>query len=128
MSASPVPRAMDAHTTAALATVLHNTNCAAMAENLRMRRALLQVRQAVLEGNRARALFRLRQALNEPFRAPPRRRSHLLCAACGSRTNAVWQVEAIGRWHNLPPHQRQLCQPCYSMQPCSRETSDYRMP
>ena len=118
---------MDAPTTAALATVLHHTNCAAMAENVRLRRALLQVRQAVLEGNRARALFRLRQALNEPFRAPPRRRSHLLCAACGSRTNAVWQVEAIGRWHNLPPHQRQLCKPCYRMQPCSRQTSGYSM-
>ena len=108
---------MDARAAAALSVVLREANCAALAKNARLRQALLHVRQAVLEGNRARALFRLRQALNEPPRAPPRARSHLLCAACGSRATKVWQVEAVGRWQNLPPQQRQLCRACYRMQP-----------
>ena len=109
---------MDARTTAALAAVLRDANCAAVAENVRLRQALRHAREAVLEGNRARALHRLAQALNEPPRAPPRTaRGHLLCALCGSRARAVWQVEAVGRWRDLPPQRRELCRACYRMQP-----------
>ena len=99
---------MDARTTAALAAVLRDANCAAVAENARLRQALRHAREAVLQGDRARALHRLAQALGEPPRAPPRTaRGHLLCAACGSRASAVWQLE----------DGRELCRACYRMQP-----------
>ena len=108
---------MDARTTAALAAVLRQANCDAAAENVRLRQALRHARQAVLEGNRARALHRLAQALNEQPRAPPRTRGHLRCAMCGNRALAVWQMPAVGRWRDLPPNRRELCRACYRMQP-----------
>ena len=109
---------MDARTTAALAVVLRDANCAAVAENVRLRQALRHAREAVLQGDRARALHRLAQALGEPPRAPPRTaREHLLCAACGSRASEVWQVEPVGRWQGLPPERRQLCRACDRMRP-----------
>ena len=109
---------MDARTTAALAAVLRDANCAAVADNARLRQVLRHARAAVLQGDRARALHRLAQALGEPPRAPPRTaRGHLFCASCGSRARAVWQVEAVGRWRDLPPEQRQLCRACYRMRP-----------
>ena len=98
---------MDARTTAALAAVLRDANCAAVADNARLRQALRHARAAVLQGDRARALHRLAQALGEQPRAPPRTaRGHLFCALCGSRARAVWQVEAVGRWQDLPPQRR----------------------
>ena len=108
---------MDARTTAALAAVLSQANCDAAAENVRLRQELRHVRQAVLEGNRARALHRLALALNEHPGAPPRARGHLLCAICGNRARRVWQMPAVGRWRDLPPERRELCGACYRMQP-----------
>ena len=100
------PVAMDARTAAALAVVLREANCAAVAEIARLRQAVRHARQAVLEGNRTRALHRLAQALNEPPRAPPRTaRGHLLCGACGVRASTVWQLE----------DGRELCRACYRM-------------
>ena len=58
---------MDARTTAALAAVLREANCAALAENARLRQALRHARQAVLQGDRAMALHRLYQ---RPYRNP----------------------------------------------------------
>ena len=98
--------AMDARTSAALAVVLREANCAAIAELARLRQTVRHARQAVLEGNRTRALHRLAQALNEPPRAPPRTaRGHLLCGACGVRASTVWQLE----------DGRELCCACYRM-------------
>ena len=100
---SVCPVAMDARTAAALAVVLREANCAAVAEIARLRQAVRHARQAVLEGNRTRALHRLAQALNEP---PPRAaRGHLLCGACGVRASAVWQLQ----------DGRELCRACYRM-------------
>ena len=112
---------MDARTTAAaraVALLVRDANCAAVADNARLRQALRHARAAVLQGDRAMALHRLAQALGEPPRAPPRTtRGHLFCALCGSRARAVWQVEAVGRWQDLPPQRRQLCRACFRMQP-----------
>ena len=97
---------MDARTAAALAVVLREANCAAVAEIARLRQAVRHARQAVLEGNRTRALRRLAQALNEPPRAPPRTaRGHLLCGECGVRASTGWQLE----------DGRELCRACYRM-------------
>ena len=108
---------MDARTTAALAAVLRQANCDAAAENARLRQELRHVRQAVLEGNRDRALRRLSLALNEHPGAPPRTRGPFLCAMCGNRARRIWQMPAVGRWRDLPPDRRELCGACYRMQP-----------
>ncbi len=90
---------MDARAAAALAVVLREANCAALAELARLRQAVRHARQAVLDGTRPWARHRLAQALNEPPRAPPRAaRGHLLCGA-------VWQLE----------DGRELCRACYRM-------------
>ena len=110
---------MDARTTAALATVLREANCDAAAENARLRQELRHVRQAVLEGNRDRALRRLSLALNEPPVAPLRSRPRgpYVCGMCGTRARTVWVMAAEGRWRDLPPNRRELCGACYRMQP-----------
>ena len=109
---------MDARTTAALAAVLRDANCAAVAKNARLRQALRHAREAVLQGDKARALHRLAQALGEPPRAPPRTaRGHLFCALCGGRAASVVQMHAVGRWQDLPPQRRPLCRACFRMQP-----------
>ena len=109
---------MDARTTAALAAVLRDANCAAVAENARLRQALRHAREAVLQGDRALALRCLADALNEappqPPPQPPRTARGHLCAMCGGRARAV---EPVGRWQGLPPERRQLCRACYRMRP-----------
>ena len=64
---------MDARTTAAaraVALLVRDANCAAIADNARLRQALRHARQAVLQCDRAMALHRL---ANELPRAPPLR-------------------------------------------------------
>ena len=82
---------MDARTTAALATVLREANCEAARENVRLRRELLIVRQAFLEGDRHRALRHLSLALNLPPVAA-RSRGPFVCGLCGDRARTVWQM------------------------------------
>ena len=107
---------MDARTTAALATVLREANCEAARENARLRRHLLMVRQAFLEGDRRRALRHLSLALNAPPVAA-RSRGPFVCGLCGDRARTVWTMAAEGRWRNVDSTGRQLCGPCYRMQP-----------
>ena len=115
---------MDARTTAAaraVALLVRDANCAAVAENARLRQALRRAREAVLQGDRALALRRMADALNEappqPPPQPPRTARGHLCAMCGDRARAAWQVEPVGRWQGLPPERRQLCRACYRMRP-----------
>ena len=110
----------DARTTAAakaVAVLVREGNCAAVAENARLRQALRHAREAVLQGDRALALRCLADALNEaqPPPQPPAARGHL-CAMCGGRARTVWQVEPVGRWQGLAPPLRQLCRRCHRMQ------------
>ena len=111
---------MDARTTAALSAVLRQANCDAAAENARLRQELRHVRQAVLEGNRDRALRRLSLALNEPPGAPLRSRCSrgpFVCGMCGTRARNVWTMAAESRCRDLPPQRRMLCGACYRLQP-----------
>ena len=105
---------MDARTTAALAAVLRDANCAAVADNARLRQALRRAREAVLQGDRALALRCLADALGEAH-VPPAAHGHL-CAMCGGRARTVWQVEPVGRWQGLAPPLRQLCRRCHRTQ------------
>ena len=114
---------MDARTTAAARAVgllVCQANDAAVTENVRLRCAVERARLAIEQGDRPLAMRLLANALNqEPAPAAPvasRARGHD-CALCGVRKRTVVQMNATGRWSNLPPRQRQLCMPCYRMQP-----------
>ena len=116
---------MDARTTAAaraVALLVRQANDSAVEENVRLRRAVERARLAIEQGNRPLALRRLAEALGQepaPKAAPAaalRARGHD-CALCGVRARTVVQMNATGRWQGLPPQQRQLCMPCYRMQP-----------
>ena len=109
---------MDARTTAAaraVALLVRDANCAAVADNARLRQALRRAREAVLQGDRALALRCLADALGEAPPQPFAARGHL-CAMCGGRARTVWQVEPVGRWQGLAPPLRQLCRRCHRMQ------------
>ena len=114
---------MDARTTAcvrAVNLVVCQANDAAVTENIKLRCAVERARLAIEQGDRPLAMRLLANALNqEPAPAAPaasRARGHD-CALCGVRKRTVVQMNATGRWSNLPPRQRQLCMPCYRMQP-----------
>ena len=107
---------MDARTFAALATVLRESNCETARELARLRRQLFIVRHAFLEGDRHRALRHLSLALNLPPVAA-RGRGPFVCGLCGDRARTVWTMAAEGRWRNVPCAGRELCGPCYRMQP-----------
>ena len=123
---------MDARGTAAARAValsVCQANAAAVEQCAQLRRAALSARLAIQEGDRALALQLLAQALNEeppPAPAPGLRERRRLaairahwhaCSACNQRVPTVFQMPATDRWQNLPPHRRQLCTPCYNMQP-----------
>ena len=111
---------MDARTTAAaraVALLVRQANDSAVEETVRLRRAVERARLAIEQGNRPLALRRLAEALGQvPAPAALRARGHD-CALCGVRARTVVQMNATGRWQGLPPQQRQLCMPCYRMQP-----------
>ena len=111
---------MDARTTAAaraVALLVRQANDSAVEENVRLRRAVERARLAIEQGNRPLALRRLAEALGQvPAPAALRARGHD-CALCGVRARTMVQMSATGRWQGLPPQRRQLCMPCYRMQP-----------
>ena len=107
---------MDALTTAALATVLREANVETARELARLRRELFIVRHAFLEGDRHRALRHLSLALNLPPVAA-RGRGPFVCGMCGTRARTVWVMPAEGRWRRVDAAGRELCGPCYRMQP-----------
>ena len=111
---------MDARATAAaraVALLVRQANDSAVEENVRLRRAVERARLAIEQGNRPLALRRLAEALGQvPAPAALRARGHD-CALCGVRARTVVQMNATGRWQGLPPQRRQLCMPCYRMQP-----------
>ena len=108
---------MDPRTTAALATVLRESNCETARELARLRRQLFIVRHAFLEGDRHRALRHLSLALNDAPPVAARSRSPFVCGLCGDRARRVWVMAAEGRWRNVDSAGRELCGPCYRMQP-----------
>ena len=113
----------------AVALSVCQANIAAMEQNAHLRRAVERARLAIQEGDRALALRLLAEALGEeppPAPAPGLRKRRRLaairarwhaCSLCGVRVPTVFQMPATDRWQNLPPHRRQLCTPCYNMQP-----------
>ena len=113
---------MDARGTAAARAVsllVCQANDWAVSENVQLRRAVERARLAIQQGDRPLALRLLACALHEPAPAAPaalRARGHD-CALCGVRRRTVVQMNSTGRWRDLPPQQRQLCMPCYRMQP-----------
>ena len=111
---------MDARTTAAaraVALLVRQANDSAVEENVRLRRAVERARLSIEQGNRPLALRRLAEALGQvPAPTALRARGHD-CALCGVRARTVVQMNATGRWQGLPPQRRQLCMPCYRMQP-----------
>jgi len=123
---------MDARGTAAaraVALCVCETSNWACSENVRMRGAVERARLAIQEGDRGLALQLLAEALGEeppPAPAPGLRERRRLaairahwhaCSVCGVRVPTVFQMSATGRWRNLPVRRRQVCTPCYNMQP-----------
>ena len=104
----------------AVALSVCQANDWALSENVRLRGAVERARLAIEQGDRPLALRLLACALHEPAPAAPaaalRARGHD-CALCGVRKRTVVQMNSTGRWRDLPPRQRQLCMPCYRMQP-----------
>ena len=112
---------MDARGTAAaraVRLVVSEANTTAIAENVRLRRAVERATAAVTQGDRALALRLLAVALNgDPVPVvPPRTRGHV-CVLCGARKRSVVQMNATGRWAMLPTVERLLCMPCFRLQP-----------
>ena len=112
---------MDARSTAAvraLRLMVSDANNAAVAENVRLRRAVERATAAVERGDRVLALRLLSVALSrDPVPvAVPRTRGHL-CVMCGARKRSVVQMPATGRWVALPAHERILCRACFLLQP-----------
>ena len=121
---------MDARTCAAaraVALCVAETNNSACSQNVRLRGAVERARLAIQQGDRGLALQLLAEALGEePPPAPGLRERRRLaairahwhaCSMCGQRVPTVFWMQATGRWQNLPQRQRQLCAPCYNMQP-----------
>ena len=109
---------MYARTTAALATVLRETNCDAARENARLRRAVERAATAVSVGDRALALRLLALALHGSavHVDPPRGRGRR-CVLCSVRKRSLVQMPATGRWAAKPTNERLLCTPCFRLQP-----------
>ena len=111
---------MDARSTAAvraLRVMVSDANTAAVAENVRLRRAVDRATAAVERGDRVLALRLLSVALSrDPVPVVPRTRGHL-CVMCGARKRSVVQMNATGRWSSLPVIERLLCMPCFRLQP-----------
>ena len=107
---------MDARTTAALATVLRETNCDAARENARLRRAVERAATAVSVGDRALALRLLALALHGSHVDPPRLGGRR-CVLCSVRKRSLVQMPATGRWAAKPTNERLLCTPCFRLQP-----------
>ena len=113
---------MDARSTAAARAVhlvVCQANDAAVAENVRLRGAVARAVAAIYQGDRVLALRLLAVALNQEPVVPlaPRGRGPYTCALCGARKRTIWQMPATGRWALVPAVQRQLCRPCYRLQP-----------
>ena len=117
---------MDARSTAAVRAVhlvVCQANAAAVAENTRLRCAVERAVAAIEHGDRVLALRLLAVALSrEPVPpvvplAPVRGRGPYTCALCGTRKRAIWQMPATGRWALVPAVQRDVCRPCYRLQP-----------
>ena len=118
---------MDARSTAAVRAVhlvVCQANDAAVAENTRLRCAVERAVVAIEQGDRVLALRLLAVALNqEPVPLVPlaplrnRNRGQYTCALCGARKRTIWQMPATGRWAVVPANQRELCRPCYRLQP-----------
>ena len=114
---------MDARSTAAARAVhlvVSQANDAAVAENVRLRRAVERATAAVERGDRVLALRLLAVALSrDPVPVvpiAPRGRGHV-CVLCGARKRTVVQMYASGRWAMLPVVERLLCMPCFRLQP-----------
>ena len=112
---------MDARGTAAaraVRLVVSQANDAAVAENVRLRRAVERATAAVTQGDRALALRLLAVALNgDPVPVVPPRTRGYTCVLCGARKCSVVQMNATGQWAQLPTVERLLCMPCFRLQP-----------
>ena len=111
---------MDARGTAAaraVRLVVSEANTTAVAENVRLRRAVERATTAVERGDRALALRLLAVALNgSPVPVVPGTRGQW-CVLCGARKRSVVVMNATGRWAQLPRVERLLCMPCFRLQP-----------
>ena len=112
---------MDARGTAAaraVRLVVSEANTTAVAENVRLRRAIERAAAAVTEGDRALALRLLALALNgSPVPVVPPRARGQFCVLCTVRKRSLVQMPATGQWAGLPAHERLLCMPCFRLQP-----------
>ena len=110
---------MDARSTAAaraVRLVVSEANTTAVAENVRLRRAVERVLAAVERGDRALALRLLGVALGSPVPVVSGCRGEW-CVLCGARKRSVVVMNATGRWSQMPRVDRLLCVPCFRLQP-----------
>ena len=111
---------MDARGTAAaraVRLVVSEANTTAVAENVRLRRAVERATAAVERGDRALALRLLAVALGSPVPVVPPRSRGQWCVLCTVRKRSLVQMPATGQWAGLPAHERLLCMPCFRLQP-----------
>ena len=102
----------------AVSLVVSQAADAALAENVRLRRAIERAAAAVTEGDRALALRLLALALDgSPVPVEPPRARGQRCVLCTVRKRSLVQMPATGRWAALPAHERLLCTPCFRLQP-----------
>ena len=102
----------------AVGLVVRQANDAAVAENVRLRRAIERAAAAVSEGDRALALRLLALALDgSPVPVVPPRARGQFCVLCTVRRRSLVQMPATGRWVALPAHERLLCRACFLLQP-----------
>ena len=111
---------MDARSTAAaraVRLVVSEANTTAVAENVRLRRAVERATAAVERGDRALALQLLGVALTGSAVPVVSGRRGDWCVLCGARKRSVVVMNATGRWSQMPRVDRLLCVPCFRLQP-----------
>ena len=101
----------------ALALCIADANAAAVQEIAQLRRAVLTAQAHVLVGDRDLAERVLAGALG--YRPPelPHRRPRFRCSMCNRRVREVTTRTSTFSWRDLTARQRNLCDPCYDMQP-----------
>ena len=101
----------------ALALCIAEANAAAVAEIASLRRAALAAHAHVLGGDRGLAERVLAGALGYQPPWMPHRRPRTRCSMCDRPMRYVNQRLSTEYWPRLPARFRELCDPCYDMQP-----------
>ena len=101
----------------ALALCISEANAAAVAEVASLRRAALDAHALVLRGDCGLAERVLANALGYQPPLVPHPRPQTRCSMCDRQVRYVTERLSTEDWPDLPARFRELCDPCYDMQP-----------